>query len=194
MEKRKHDSISMNHFTKKVEYLDNPEKRGDIPPKQLLSMLPIQKDHHILDFGAGTGYYTIPAAQFVSGQVYAVDKDPKMLEVINSKANEESIKNVTTLLGSMDDLSLAPHSIDFVLASLVLHEVENLPNTLLQIKKLLKPGGYLACIEIEKKDESSTHPRIASSTLEQELFNVGFKHVEMLYPTDQIYIAIAKKE
>lgn len=37
------DGRKKKHFMKKVEFLENPEKRGDILPEELLDMLPIQQ-------------------------------------------------------------------------------------------------------------------------------------------------------
>jgi ubiquinone/menaquinone biosynthesis C-methylase UbiE len=194
MEKRECNSKEMDRLAKKIEFLDNPERRGDIPPEQLLNMLPIHKTANILDLGAGTGYITIPAAKIVEGQVYALDIDTKMLEVVDSKAKKENIPNVKTLKGSIDDIPLPDHSIDLALASLVLHEVKHLAHSLEQIKQVLKPDGYFVCIEFEKKDNPTDHhPRISSATMEQEITNAGLRVIQKLYPTDSIYIIIAKK-
>ncbi|MFP5116074.1 class I SAM-dependent methyltransferase [Bacillaceae bacterium C204] len=194
MEKRECNSKEMDRLAKKIEFLDNPERRGDIPPEQLLNMLPIHKTANILDLGAGTGYITIPAAKIVEGQVYALDIDPKMLEVVDSKAKKENISNIKTLKGSIDDIPLPDHSVDLALASLVLHEVKNLAHSLEQIKQVLKSDGYFVCIELEKKDNPTDHhPRISSVTMEQEITNAGLRVIQTLNPTDVIYIIIAKK-
>lgn len=186
--------MKTNHFAKKVEYLENPEKRGGILPEKLLNILPIKKKGHFLDVGAGTGYYTIPAAKFVEGDVFALDIDPKMLKIINSKAEQEVLTNIKTLKGSLDHIPLPDHSIDFVFASLVLHEVKQLSHSLQQMKQVLKPDGYLACIEFEKKDTSSDkHPRISSAMMEQEITNAGLKVTEKINLPNDLYTIIATK-
>lgn len=198
--KKKHSMKKSGHapkekIAKKMEFLDNPERREDIPPEQLLNMLPIKKGDTILDLGAGTGYITIPAANIVEGLVYALDINPNMLEIINSKAKKENISNIKTLEGSIDDIPLPDNSTNLALASLVLHEVKQLAHSLQQIKQVLKPGGYFVCIEFEKKDNPAhSHPRIASSIMEQEIKNAGFRVTQKVYPTDAIYIIIAKKQ
>lgn len=194
MENNERNSIDMERLQKKIEFLDNPEKRGDIPPEKLLTMLPLKKTDNFLDLGAGSGYITIPAAKTVEGVVYGLDIDSNMLAVINSKAKKENITNVETLKGSIDAIPLSGNSIDFALASLVLHEVKQLPDSLKQIKTALKPGGYFACIEFEKEDDPAhDHPRIASSIMEQEIINAGLSVTQKLYPSDSIYIIIARK-
>lgn len=194
MKPKECNSQEMKCLAKKIEFLDNPKRRGDIPPKKLLKMLPIKNADSMLDLGAGTGYITIPAAKIVKGLVYALDIDSNMLEVISSKAKKENITNIKPLKGSIDDIPLSDNSIDFVLASLVLHEVKQLSNSLQQIKQVLKDDGYFVCIEFEKKDNpTDSHPRIASSIMEQEITNAGLRVTQKLYPTDAIYIIIAKK-
>ncbi|MEK3889490.1 class I SAM-dependent methyltransferase [Bacillus sp. FSL K6-3431] len=194
MEKKEHNSTEMKQLAKKIEFLDNPERRGDIPPERLLSMLPIKKSDNFLDLGAGTGYITIPAAKVVEGMVYALDTDSNMLEVVIAKAKKENITNIKTLKGNIDDIPLSDNSIDFALASLVLHEVKQLSSSLQQIKQVLKHDGYFVCIEFEKIDNPThSHPRIASSIMEQEITNAGLRVTQTIYPTDAIYIIIAKK-
>lgn len=185
---------NMDRLAQKIAYLDNPEKRGDIPPEQLFSMLPINKTDNILDFGAGTGYFSIPAAKMVDGQVYALDIDSGMLEIINSKAQDEQLTNIQTVQGNTDTIPLPNESIDIVLASLVLHEVKPLATTLQQINEVLKEGGYFVCVEIEAKEVSSDGPpRIPSPIMEQELLNAGFSITKKSFPSERIYIFIAQK-
>lgn len=192
MKKIKYSSDEM--FTKKVEFLENPEKRGDIPPEQLLNLLPINKNIKVIDLGAGTGYLTIPTAKMVEGPVYALDIDAKMLAVINEKARKENITNIQIVRGSIENIPLPDHSIDLALASLVLHEIEPLALSLERINQVLKPGGYLVCVEFEKEDEPNhTHPRIASTIMEQEIKNAGLSITQILHPKDSIYMIIARK-
>lgn len=196
MNKGEYNLEQMKRMEKKVEFLDNPEKRGDIPPEKLLHMLPLNKEDTILDLGAGTGYFTIPfAKKNLEGSVYALDIDADMLEIVNVKAKKENLTNIKTLKGSIDEIPLNDHSIDLVLASLVLHEVKSLSYSLQQIKRVLKPDGIFVCIEFEKKDRSlHKHPRVSSVTMEQEMKTAGLKVTKILSPTNDIYIIFAKKK
>src|SRR5699024_4211688 len=148
----------------------------------------------MLDLGAGTGYFTIPFAKTGEGPVYALDRDSKMLEVISSKAKEENIQNLKPVQGRADELPLSDHSVYLFLASLVLHDVKQLSDSLQQIKRVLKNDGYFVCIELEKEDNPAhNHPRISSSIMEQEIMNAGLKVTEKINPADGIYFIVAKK-
>ncbi|MCJ7841055.1 methyltransferase domain-containing protein [Lederbergia sp. NSJ-179] len=197
MEKEKYQSEDIARFAKRVEFLEDPAKRGDISPEELLKILPIKKADHILDLGAGTGYFTIPTAKTVEeGAVFALDIDPNMLEVIRSKAKKENITNIKTLEGSVDDIPLSDNSMDFVLVSLVLHELKPLLSaSLREMKRVLKPGGTFVCMEFEAEETPThPHPRISSSQMEQKVTKAGLKVIQKLFPTDKTYIIIAEKK
>ena len=194
MKNNKHNCKNADRLAHKIAFLENPEKRGDIPPEKLFGMLPIKKTDNILDFGAGTGYLTIPAAKMVDGQVYALDLDSGMLEIINAKAHDAQLTNIQTIQGNTDTIPLPNESIDIVLASLVLHEVKPLAPTLQQINEVLKEDGYFVCVEIEAKEVTIVGPpRIPSPIMEEELLKAGFNITKKLSPSESIYIFIAQK-
>lgn len=197
MKKHQHNFKKMQQqLSRTVEYLDSPERIKAFPPKELLQMLPIKKTDNILDLGAGTGYLAIAAAQMVNGLVYALDMNPNMLTIIESKAHDENITNIQLVKGNINDIALTDNSIDIVLASLVLHEVKPLSKTLQGIKRVLKKGGYFLCLEFEKKESAidgpPMHIRIPSSVMEEELINAGFSIIQKLFPNDLLYIFIVK--
>lgn len=197
MEKHMHNSKKMQHLARKAEVLDKPERIKAFPPEELLQMLPIRKTNTILDLGAGTGYLTIPAARMTNSQVYALDIDPGMLEVIDSKAKGAGISNIQLLEGSTDRIPLPDASADIVLASLVLHEVTPLSEILQQVKRVLKEGGCFLCLEYEKTENYTEGPpmniRIPSLVMEQELMNAGFGISQKVFLNDFLYVVTAKK-
>jgi ubiquinone/menaquinone biosynthesis C-methylase UbiE len=81
-----------------------------------------------LDFGTGPGYFSIPAAKRIKCKVYALDFAADMLERIKEKAQEEQVANRVPLEGSMQALPLFHGSIDRIIASLVVHEIQPLDN------------------------------------------------------------------
>ncbi|WP_101842653.1 class I SAM-dependent methyltransferase [Halobacillus sp. Marseille-P3879] len=184
-----------HQLTKKVEYLDSRKRRDQFSPESLFELLPIHKNDTILDIGAGTGFLTIPAAKATNGIVYALDIDPNILQIAESKAEQEELKNIRFLQGELRDASLSNYSLDIVLASLVLHEIQPLPETLQRINQVLKVNGYLACVELEEEETpDKNHPRISSAKMEQELNKAGFKVSKKVYPAASIYVLIAQKQ
>ncbi|QHJ69934.1 class I SAM-dependent methyltransferase [Planococcus halotolerans] len=179
----------------KMTYLENPARKDDLSPEKLLSLIPIKETDTVLDFGAGTGYFTIPAAKAVAANVYALDMDAEMLEVIKTKALHAEVQNIIPVHTDGSDIPVPDESIDLVIASLVLHEIKPLDQTLTQIKNVLKDGGHLICIELEPKVESSHKaPRISLAGMEQEMKDAGFRIVEKVFPSESLYVLIVQKK
>lgn len=181
------------HSKGKVSYLESPERKKEFSPEQLLNMIPVKETDSILDFGAGTGYFSIPAAKRIMGNVYALDTDAAMLEMINEKALKEQLTNIVTVQGSMEALPLPDGSIDVIIASLVLHEIQPLAPLLQQMRNVLKNEGYLICLELEPKGSSEKAPRITLEGMEREMKEAGFQVTEKFFPAKSLYMLVAQK-
>ncbi len=185
-------------FLNKIAFLDNRQREHLIPPETLIRQMPIQKEHTLLDVGAGTGFFTIPMAENTSSKVYAMDPDRRMLSVIEEKAKEKGLTNIELIQDYIENLSIQNNSIDFVMASLILHEVSSLTKALSNIFEVLKTGGHLLCLEYEKDDLIIEGPpmsiRIGSEELEKALTLIGFEIVKYTKINDAIYTVLAIKK
>lgn len=182
------------HSKEKVSYLESPERRKKFSPEQLLNRIPLKETDNILDFGAGTGYFSIPVATRTTGKVYALDIDVAMLEIITEKALKEQLANIVPVQGSIEALPLPDGSIDVIIASLVLHEIQPLGPLLQQMRNVLKKEGYLICLELEPKGSSDKGPRITLEGMEQEMKEAGFQVTEKYFPSDSLYMLIMQKK
>ena len=194
--KHNHNEFNQN-FLNKIAFLDSKQRVKLIPPEVLISQMPIEKNHILLDIGAGSGFFTIPMAESTTNKVYAMDPDFRMLKVIEEKAKEKGITNIVLIQDYLENLNIKNDSIDFAMASLILHEVGSLSNALSKIYEVLKPGGHLLCLEYEKDDlvvEGPPMPiRISSENLEKTLTPIGFKLAKKTKINDAIYTMIAVK-
>src|SRR5512137_571884 len=70
----------------------------------------------VADFGCGYGTFTIPAAQIISGKIYAFDIDSNMVKAVEQKAKELNLKNVVATLRDFvsDGSGLKDSSVNFV--------------------------------------------------------------------------------
>jgi len=191
-----HNEFNQN-FLNKIAFLDSKQRVKLIPPEVLISQMPIEKNHTLLDIGAGSGFFTIPMAESTTNKVYAMDPDFRMLKVIEKKAKEKGITNIELIQDYLENLNIENDSIDFAMASLILHEVSSLSNALSKIYDVLKPGGHLLCLEYEKDDLVVEGPpmsiRISSENLEKTLTSIGFKLAKKMKINDAIYTMIAVK-
>lgn len=198
MNHRHHHTQLDQNFLTKMAFLDSRQRERLIPPEALISQMPIQRNHTLLDVGAGSGFFTIPMAENTSGKVYALDPDRRMLSVIEDKAKEKGLTNLELIQDYIENLSIQYNSIDFVMASLILHEVSSLTKALSVLFEVLKSGGHLLCLEYEKDDLILEGPpmsiRIGSEELKKALSLIGFDIVKKTKINDAIYTILAVKK
>ncbi|MDN3426345.1 class I SAM-dependent methyltransferase [Microbacterium sp. APC 3898] len=191
---REPQGTTHGHHHGKISYLEHPERRKAFSPETLLKRIPLKNTDSVLDFGAGTGYFTIPAAKQVDGVVYAIDTDLSMLEMIKTKAAKEELTNIVPIQGGEGELSIPKESIDVVIASLVLHEIDPLTETLMKMKEWLKAGGHLAVVELEPKIQPAQKaPRISLIGMEKAIEDAGLRITDKFFPADSLYVLIARK-
>ncbi|UYZ15169.1 class I SAM-dependent methyltransferase [Brevibacillus sp. WF146] len=179
-----------------MEKLDNPERRKALPPEKILATLEIRANDIVLDLGAGTGYFTLPAARLTSGKVYALDVEPKMLEVLEQRVKEQQFNHVELVEGKIEDIPMENNQVDRIIASFVLHEVDPLSKGIREIRRVLKSGGRCLCIEWKKKPTEQGPPlahRIHSDDMKKAFEENGFQIVHFAYPTEAHYIIVAQK-
>jgi len=101
----------------------------------------------VVDFGCGYGTFSIAAAGRVCGLVHALDIDPEMIAVTDSKARELGLKNVRATLRDFVEhgTGLDDRSIEYVMLFNILHALEA-PVLLAEARRILKVDGTLAVI------------------------------------------------
>ena len=189
-------------FLDKVAFLDSQQRLNLIPPETLVEQLPIHDHADILDIGAGTGYFTIALSEKTKGTVYALDLDDRMLTVIRQKAPDRSITNIVGIRKRVEDIlqahvGISENSLDFVMASLVLHEVPALSQVLETVYTLMKSGGHLLCLEYEHDERILQGPpmsiRVGSAELKALLEKTGFEVARYEKINEATYTILAKK-
>jgi ubiquinone/menaquinone biosynthesis C-methylase UbiE len=153
---------------KHLHRLDNPERRKALPPDEVLGLLDVQKNMTVADIGCGPGYFTLPLAQMTEREVFALDVSEEMLDVLSDRARQAGASNITPILSPAENIKLADDSVDGLICSLVLHEVDDLSQTLSEFKRILKPGGTMLLVEWDKKPMDigpPLHIRIAPEEL-----------------------------
>jgi SAM-dependent methyltransferase len=129
-------------------WLERPGRNREEAPDRLIKALELKPTDRVADIGAGTGYFSLPiAARVPQGQVFAVDIQPEMLEVIEYLCKENKIANITPILGGQQQPNLAPDSIDLALMVDAYHEFDY-PREMIQgIISALRPGGRIVLAE-----------------------------------------------
>jgi len=120
--------------------------------ENILKYIGIKRGQNVLDFGCGSGNYTIPAGKVVGEHalVYALDEDKEALDQLMSKAKSIGLKNITRLdTSGKSRIGLDNESIDVVLLYDVLHyyyfpQEEDRRRLLYGVYRVLKPNGLLS--------------------------------------------------
>ena len=146
--------------------------------ESILKYIGIKRGQKVLDFGCGSGNYTIPAARVVGEQalVYALDEDKETLDQLMSKAKSIGLKNITRVDASgKSRIRLDNESVDVVLLYDVLHyyyfpEEEDRRQLLYEVYRVLKPNGFLSLYSTHL--ESHREPRLDDVKKEIEESNL----------------------
>ncbi len=107
------------------------------------------------DIGAGSGWFTVRAAQRVgnSGVVYAVDINRDYLDYIGKRAKREGLANIRIILGKEDDPLLPEKSVDAVLLLKTYHEVAQPIRLLKHVREAMRPAALLGIIDRNGKGD-----------------------------------------
>lgn len=114
----------------------------------VLSELQINSQvNNLVEIGCGYGTFTIPAANKISGKLYAFDIEKEMLSIVAQKIANEHIENV--VLDKRDIVNqttgLADNSIDYFMLFNILHH-DSPADFLNEAFRILEPGGKLGII------------------------------------------------
>ena len=136
-----------------IKALEDPERDSWQQPDLVIENLGVRPGDEVADLGAGSGYFTVRLAREVgpSGKVYAVDIDPKMLDYIARRAQEEKLDNIQTILADPDDPKLGSQSVDLIFICDVLHHIHDRDKYYPKLHRALRPGGQLVDIDFQKR-------------------------------------------
>jgi ubiquinone/menaquinone biosynthesis C-methylase UbiE len=102
----------------------------------------VSEHGRLLDLACGTGHLAFALHQWFC-EVWAVDQEPDMVEVVRAKAVAERAGHIQPIVSSAESLEAEADSFDLVVIGNAFHRLDR---DLLagRILRWLKPGGYLA--------------------------------------------------
>ena len=97
----------------------------------------------ILDGGIGTGRTILPLLEY-NIKLIGLDNSIEMLKILRNKNYaSKNIKKLTLLLGDITHIPFKECSFDIVILIQVFHLIENRKEAINEIKRVLKPNGFL---------------------------------------------------
>ncbi len=148
--------------------------------EEIVASIGLEPGQAIADIGAGTGLYEplFAAAVGTEGTVYAVDIVPRFIEHIATKAAEQNLTQIETVLGDDRSTGLAAGSVDVVFVCDTYHHFEDHEAMLASIHQALRPGGRFVVVDYERIEPRIEHIRADKAQFTAEIEANGFRLTE----------------
>ena len=118
----------------------------------------LRPGQRLLDFGCGPGTISLGLAKAVApGEMHGIDMEESQVELARSVVQAHGVGNAHFHVGDVTDVPFEDGFFDVAHCSNVLMHVPDTAAVLAEVKRVLKPGGTLACREMIV-DSSFTHP------------------------------------
>ena len=177
-----------------AERLDDPARRDWLPPGRVVAELRLQSGMNVGDIGAGTGYFALPIARAIRpGFCYAVDFEPRMLELLRDRSVGES--NLALIHGEAAATTLPDSCCDVALLANIWHELDDHVCVLTECRRILSPRGRVAILDWRPDVVQPPGPpldhRISASTVERSLATNGWNVDRSVAVGTYSYLVIA---
>jgi ubiquinone/menaquinone biosynthesis C-methylase UbiE len=178
----------MTFFDKKAAEWDANPERLELHKKlaqAITAKLPLQKNWRCLDFGCGTGIASLLLSGKV-GEITCLDSSAGMIQELDKKLElPEAPENINTCCATLDKSTFEANSFDFLFTTLALHHVEDVESLIKVFAGIIKSGGYIALIDLDKEDGSFhkgsevsvQHQGFARDYIESLLREAGFEDI-----------------
>jgi ubiquinone/menaquinone biosynthesis C-methylase UbiE len=176
--------------------LEGPDREAWQKPDVIMDALGIFDGSSVADLGAGGGWFTVRLARRVgpTGRVYAQDIQKPMIESMNRRFQREGLRNVTTVLGTEEDASLDPGSVNAVLIVGVYGELAKPVELLKTVRKALRPGGRIGVVDFRKDGlgpgPDTLEERVDEAVVIKDAEAAGLRLVDRTTPLPFQYLLI----
>ena len=194
-------------------------QRGELPEAATLASLgcgnptavaELREGETVLDLGSGGGIDVILSAKRVgpTGVAYGLDMTDEMLALAQQNAREAGIQNVHFLKGMIEQIPLPAESVDVVISNCVINLSTDKPSVLLEMARVLRPGGRIGISDVVAEDRLAVEERaergsyvgciagaLSRSEYESGLATAGFERVSVEFThsvADGMHSAIVK--
>lgn len=118
--------------------------------RQSAKLLQFERADRILDFGAGTGDFTMALRRSVDVNIVALDLVPDMFDRFRAKLSGEDATRLAMVIGDGERLPFADSAFEGVVAGFVGRNLFDLKGGLREILRVLTPGGKLGFLEFSR--------------------------------------------
>lgn len=122
----------------------------------VISRAGIKKGAIVLDIGIGTGFLALGAVRAVgkTGKVIGVDISEAMLNKAKENLSKKGLADRVELrIGDAENVPLEDGSVDVTIGNMILHHCPNPQRAIIEMARVLKPGGRLVISDLEEHHE-----------------------------------------
>ncbi len=121
-------------------------------PKRNIEQLALEQGMNVADFGAGAGYLAVEAAEVVGkkGRVYVIDIQQELLTKATHLAQEHHLESIIFIHGDLEKengSTLPDESVDVVIISNLLFQVEDKNAVFAEANRILKKNGKVLIVD-----------------------------------------------
>jgi ubiquinone/menaquinone biosynthesis C-methylase UbiE len=128
--------------------LEDPARLEALPQAAVVALLRLDGAETVVDYGAGTGIYTLAVAEAVPrGRVIAVEALPRLAEMLRVKVTPALTERLEIVETGANAVPAAAAVADRVLMVDVLHHLYDQPEALAEVVRLLRPGGLFVVVD-----------------------------------------------
>lgn len=176
-----------------IDFMLQTERRGSPPAEQTLTYLGLGPGQIVADVGCGPGFFTLPAARLVAptGRVYAIDVEPKMLELVAKRAAAENLAGIEVRSGHRDRIPLDDATAHLTLCALVLHDLDDRLGIVRELARVTRPKGRIAIVEWAPDQDDQRPNRLRPQETASLFAEAGLPIIEISPLGSRQYLLIA---
>ena len=147
-------------------------ERGHRPVGELaIARMHVEPNSRVLDVGCGSGWATrVLAGYAFDGRVTGIDISDEMVQL--ARASSADYKNVDFQLASAEQLPFETNEFTHVFSMESLYYYRNIPKALMEIQRVMKPGGLFAAVVDLYWENEATHQWIDTLKVPVELLSI----------------------
>ncbi len=163
-------------------WLERSNRATDEQPDLAVQALELSPTDTVADIGAGTGYMSFRMArQVTDGQVFAVDLQPEMIQLLEAERDRQGLTNVQTIQADADNPHLPSEQVDLALMVDAYHEFDSPQEVMTDVVEALKPGGRVVLAEYRAENPLVMIKRLhkmSEKQVKKEMAAVGLAWVK----------------
>lgn len=175
--------------------LEDPARLEALPREAVVSFLRLRGAETVVDYGAGTGVYTVAvAASLPHGRVVALEALPRLAELLRERLTPDLAGRLELIESDQNTVPLADESADRVLMVDVLHHLYDQPEALREVARVLRPGGLFVVVDWGDVERPVGPPlgHVLGLTAVREIIDgMGLEEVEVHEPGDGLAYHLA---